>query len=346
MLLKEIASRFGRVVKTRRGKVLTAVCAALTLLCLLTSFVVLKLNTVTVTEDGKEIASFTTIKNEQSDLLEAAGITLATDDKLEMKVNGRDIKLKIQRAFPVTVKVDGHIITVMTTKGTTVDEVLGSAGVSYGEQDKLSVGAAAVVTADMEITLTRRIDKTEIKTEEIPFEKKTEKTDTLYKGETKVKQTGANGERTLTYHVVYENGKEVSRTLADNSVTKEPRAEITLVGTKEKEVVVSTPSGKVDLTGARRITVTATAYWAGDDGGSVTCLGKTPCYGTVAVDPRVIPLGTKLYICSPDGSYVYGYCVAGDTGGAIKGNRVDLFMNSHGACTSFGRRTMYVYILD
>ncbi|MBQ6946538.1 MAG: G5 domain-containing protein [Clostridia bacterium] len=346
MLLKKIASRLAGIFSTRRGKVLCSICAAATLLCLLTSFVVLQLNHVTVTEDGKEIASFTTIKSEQNELLEVAGVTLASEDKLDVKVNGQNIALEIHRAFPVTVKVDGHIITVMTIKGTTVDGVLKAAGISYSEQDKLSAGANAVVSADMEISLIRRITKTEIKTQEIPFEKKTEKTDTLYQGQSKVKQTGVAGEKTLTYSVVYENGKEVSRTLTDTSITKEARDEITLVGTKKKEVTVKTPSGKVDLTGARRITVTATAYWAGDDGGSVTCLGKVPSYGTVAVDPRVIPLGTKMYICSPDGSYVYGYCVAGDTGGAIKGNRVDLFMNSGSACNAFGRRTMYVYILD
>jgi len=68
--------------------------------------------------------------------------------------------------------------------------------------------------------------------------------------------------------------------------------------------------------------------------------------GVVAVDPKVIPLGTKLYIESPDGSYVYGCAVAGDTGGAIKGNRIDLFMDTYSECMQFGRRTMNVYILN
>ena len=59
-------------------------------------------------------------------------------------------------------------------------------------------------------------------------------------------------------------------------------------------------------------------------------MGLTPGFGIVAVDPTVIPLGTKLYIESPDGgkSWTYGYCIAGDTGGAIKGNRVDLCYNA------------------
>ena len=68
--------------------------------------------------------------------------------------------------------------------------------------------------------------------------------------------------------------------------------------------------------------------------------------GVVAVDPRVIPLGTRLYIETADGSYIYGNAVAGDTGGAIKGNKIDLFMNSYSECMQFGRRTVNVYILD
>ena len=360
MFKKKLATRFGRVFATRLGKVLTAVCAAVTLLCLLTSFVVLQLNFVTIVEDGKEIASFTTIKNERDALLEAAGVTVSADDKVAMTVNKQEIALQIDRAFPVTVKADDHIITVMTTKGATVGDVLKTAGVSYTKEDKLSAGANAVVSADTVVTVTRRETKTETKTETIAFDKKTEKTNTLYEGEKKIKQKGINGVKTLTYSVVYEDGEIVSRTLTDTVITKEAQTEITLIGTKKKEVKKpaattsnkttsnknSSNNTKVDLSGARRLTVTATAYHASEDGGSITALGKVPCYGTVAVDPRVIPLGSKLYICSPDGSYVYGYCWAGDTGGAIKGNRVDLFLNSAGACTQFGRRTMYVYILD
>ena len=68
-------------------------------------------------------------------------------------------------------------------------------------------------------------------------------------------------------------------------------------------------------------------------------------YGCVAVDPRVIPLGTKLYIETPDGSFVYGHSIAADTGGAIKGNRVDLFFPTHSQALQFGRRNVNVYIL-
>ena len=66
----------------------------------------------------------------------------------------------------------------------------------------------------------------------------------------------------------------------------------------------------------------------------------------LAVDPSVIPLGSKLYIETSDGGYVYGYATAEDTGGAIKGNKVDLFFPTYNECMSFGRRSVKVYILE
>lgn len=77
-----------------------------------------------------------------------------------------------------------------------------------------------------------------------------------------------------------------------------------------------------------------------------TATGIKPQRGVVAVDPKVIPLGSRLYIESMDGLPSYGYAYAGDTGGAIKGNRIDLFHNTPAECRSFGRRNVRVYILD
>ena len=64
------------------------------------------------------------------------------------------------------------------------------------------------------------------------------------------------------------------------------------------------------------------------------------------MDPSVIPLGTKMYIVSSDGSVVYGLCTAEDTGGAIKGNKVDLYYDTRAECLKFGRRSVDVYILE
>ena len=84
----------------------------------------------------------------------------------------------------------------------------------------------------------------------------------------------------------------------------------------------------------------ATAY----SGGTITAMGlpavRNPNgISTIAVDPSVIPLGSKVYIPG------YGYAIASDTGGAIKGNIIDLFMNSEQACLNWGRRPVTVYII-
>ncbi len=91
------------------------------------------------------------------------------------------------------------------------------------------------------------------------------------------------------------------------------------------------------------ITMRATAYTASRY--ARTASGERVSLGVVAVDPRVIPLGTKLYIQSLDGSIDYGYAIASDTGGAIKNRKIDLFFNTYSDCTKFGVRNVRVYIL-
>jgi len=66
---------------------------------------------------------------------------------------------------------------------------------------------------------------------------------------------------------------------------------------------------------------------------------------TISVDPKVIPLGTEMFIVAADGTWVYGYALAGDTGGFIKGNRIDLFYDTRDECITFGRQDAIVYIL-
>lgn len=90
----------------------------------------------------------------------------------------------------------------------------------------------------------------------------------------------------------------------------------------------------------------ATAYYAPKGAGTST--GRLASYGVVAVDPKIIPYGTKMFICSPNGSIVYGYAVAGDTGGTLlKGTvLVDLYVNNKAQCVWIGSKTMNIYILE
>ena len=83
-----------------------------------------------------------------------------------------------------------------------------------------------------------------------------------------------------------------------------------------------------------------------DDGcDMVTATGTRVKWGTVAVDPRMIPYGTRMFIVTTDGSFIYGIATAEDCGGAIKGNRIDLYMPTLSEAFRFGRRSCTVYFL-
>lgn len=106
---------------------------------------------------------------------------------------------------------------------------------------------------------------------------------------------------------------------------------------------ITTASGEI-LTYTKSISMTATAYSCEGYTG-ITATGTTARVGAVAVDPSVIPLGTRLYIITEDGMYNYGVCVAEDTGGLIQGNRVDLYFDTENECDVFGVRNCTVYVL-
>ena len=98
------------------------------------------------------------------------------------------------------------------------------------------------------------------------------------------------------------------------------------------------------LRGLRIISLKLDYYNSGAITGH-TYSGTLARVGAIAVDPTVIPLGTKMYVVSNDGQYVYGYCVAEDIGGGIKGNKIDLYFDTYAECWDFGVRMCTVYIL-
>lgn len=107
--------------------------------------------------------------------------------------------------------------------------------------------------------------------------------------------------------------------------------------------VIMTSSGE-SYTYIDVMTCSATAYTCEGYVGH-TYSGTLARVGAIAVDPTVIPLGTKMYVVSNDGQYVYGYCVAEDIGGGIKGNKIDLYFDTYAECWDFGVRMCTVYIL-
>ena len=173
-------------------------------------------------------------------------------------------------------------------------------------------------------------------------------------------QEGTSGEYSETYEIIYQDGMETARQLIDVVDTK---GEPTIIekGTIANFANNSDPVAAIDtnadgsgtitlengqvLTFKEARTMKGTAYTAGEGKvGTVTASGTTVRLGVVAVDRKVMPLGTKVYVVSNDGMYTYGFAIAEDTG--VRGNIIDLYMNSYNECIQFGVRDCTVYVLD
>ena len=303
--------------------------------------------------DSENTQKFTTRQDTVSEFLEENNIITGEFDKLSMLPEDElydGARLIIRKGRNFTLSVDGNVEIITTTKKT-VREAFEEAGVSVDITDRVEPSLDAEVQEDMSVSIFRVAERTITVDKEIPFTSKEVSDSSLKKGSTRVKTKGQNGLKRAVYNVTTENGIEVKRELVSETTIKKPVTQIVAVGTSEAaksgngKKVVAASSGK-SLSYSKKLTVTATAYT--DSSGNKTASGRAAQYGVIAVDPKVIPLGTRLYVESTDDgkSWTYGYCVAGDTGGAIKGNKIDLFYNSESECVRFGRRSAIVYILD
>lgn len=264
-----------------------------------------------------------------------------------------DSTIIIRRGIPFTVATADGLTQTSTTKAT-VGEALIEAGVSVEELDEVDPPVDTAVWADMTVTVAKvTVDKIVVE-ENIPYTTSKQETDSLYKGEKETVQRGENGLKSVVYEVTYKDGVEISRDSVSEETIYEPKAEIVKVGTKAKAAAVqstdSLPSrGSIRYKASYKMRATAYDPSPSANGGhTTTATGTAIKHGVVAVDPSVIPLGSRLYIESADGgkSWVYGYAIAGDTGGAIKGNKIDLCYNSRSEAYSFGVRQANVYVLD
>ena len=317
---------------------------------------VVTVNTHAVTVvDGDTSKVVLTLNEDPYYVLKTAGVTLGKDDVVQTAENGqRTASIEITRAFNVQINADG-VSTLVAMTGGTVADALEKAQITVGEHDTLNADPAAPATEGMNLTIERVQYREHTKTEAIAYTTSIRYTNVLPKGKTQIKQAGQNGVKTLTYRDRIVDGQVVETELVGEAVTKKAVEKIVLKGT-----VVGTPMSKapfdIELDSAGQplkyksmISGKATAYTSDrGDSGTICSTGMRAQVGVVAVNPKRIPYGSKLYITSPDGSYVYGYAIAGDTGGGVRKNALvaDLFMDTYEECIQFGRRTMNVYILE
>ena len=311
--------------------------------------------------DGETTYTVRTLSSNATSVLSTLKLKSDFFDIEESTVTGRTTNLKIAYTYPVYVTCGENTVTVSFSSGTVYDAVT-LAGYTVDEFDIIQPSADTVITETVYIDYTDISYVNGSYIETIPYS-----TETVYSAETKsgvttTIQQGSNGSKEITYTEKLINGVSSEKTVTGSVVIAEAVNAKQVVGTKVSNAVKTsadvncisqlTPDSDIELDAngnpvefKSKMTVRATAYtYTGHN----CATGVAPKPGYIAVNPNVIPYGTKLYIKSPDGRIVYGYAVAADTGGFTKKypTGVDLFMGTRSECLSFGVRNMEIYILE
>ena len=300
-----------------------------------------------------------------SDAVEVSGIKLPKGTALNYGAEDlleEGMTIEIYDVFNVVISVDGKTIKKRVS-GETVADAIAVAGITLDGEDFTNPSLDSALKKGMEITVYRVTIEQRTENEAIEYETEYSYNDSLYREEKKVLKEGVEGSKVIVYEDRYINGELTTTTVMDEDVVSEPVNKLVEVGTKvRKNAVPSTiPTGRpiselavpsylkigadgIPATYSSVINAKATAYCIP---GGTTSTGRRAQTGYIAVDPREIPYGTEMYIVSADGKYVYGYCIAADTGGFIYSVdwTVDLYMNSVSQCRNWGRRDVIIYVL-
>ncbi|BCB01910.1 G5 and 3D domain-containing protein [Bacillus sp. KH172YL63] len=298
---------------------------------------------------GDQKKTIWTTADTVKELLSENEIKVGEHDKvqpgLSEKVTG-NMNVMIDAAFPLKLVNGGKEQKAWSTS-TTVADFLKQQGITLKDSDRVEPGLDKIVKANDVVNVVRVEKVTDVVEETKNFTVISKKDSNLSKGKEKVVQEGKDGKIKKKFEVVKENAKEVSRKLVSEEVVEESQDKIVNVGTKVLVAQVSRGSSSASSaeSGGREFYVSSTAYTASCNG----CSGRTatginlkanPNVKVIAVDPSVIPLGTKVYV---EG---YGYAVAADTGGAIRGNKIDVFFSSKSDAYRWGRKTIKIRILN
>ncbi|WP_048313378.1 G5 and 3D domain-containing protein [Guptibacillus hwajinpoensis] len=323
---------------------------------------------VTLTINGENKKVWTT-RDTVDELLEDENVKVSEHDQLSASRDDKlkeDMNITVDEAFQMTVNDGGKQTNVWTTS-TTVAGFLEQQNIQLGELDRVEPEKDSNVKENSEIKVIRVEKVTDVVEESIDYATVTKEDRSMQKGKEKILEAGSEGKQEKHYEVVLENGKEVSRELKKTKVVKQKSDRIVSVGTQvitqlaekkssnapaktEKSTASkssSAPKSKsnASTSGGKVLNVSTTAYTANCTGCSgITSTGynlKTnPNAKVIAVDPSVIPLGSKVHV---EG---YGTAIAADTGGAIKGNKIDVFFSSKSAAYAWGNKTVKITILN
>lgn len=306
---------------------------------------------VTIADANNKPIQVRTADTNVGRILSKQGIVLDRDDELNYSLSDNirsNATIEIYRAKDVDLTYLGETKDLRTTKET-VGAVLEDLGITVGSKDVVTPSLDTKVNEGDKIEVVLYDEHNVTVQEETAYNTIERENPALASGERKVIQRGMNGITEFEYTISCVDGVETARKLVRQTKYSDPIDEIIEYGPEQVWELGVVPASAP--TNYSRVEVfKATAYdaspmdngiWAGK-----TSTGMPLVHGVIAVDPRVIPYGTKMYIESVDGQYKYGYAIAGDCGGAIKGKKVDLFFESRSTCYQFGRRDVRIYFLD
>ncbi len=276
---------------------------------------------VYITDNG-ETREMMTSETDVYAILRSAEYTLGAHDLVTYEsIDDSTAYITIYRSFDVNVTAGGKTVTVPVISGTVAD-VLAKAGIEIGEHDTVDHELTETVTPDMTITVTKITYEIRTNETEIPFEVEYVDNSNMAIGTENVLVEGENGIKSYFVKETYCDGVLTNQEMVMESVSKSPVTRVIERGTS-----LRVPYAKMDNPESlklvdglpteytRIVSGKSTAYTAGYGAG--TASGRLAEIGTVAVNPNVIPYGSELYIVAQDGSRVYGYAIAADTGTSL-----------------------------
>lgn len=332
---------------------MTAVTVTAAMLCLACVALIFFVRRVTVRDsDGPEVLVMTASTRPQT-LIAMAGLEPEhPEDTVTLeKQNDGSLLLSVQRGFPVKINVDGTQVETIASRGTVAD-LLSGAGIELGADDEVTPALSALVYKGMGPVRVARVTYRERKEQEIiPFEveyrDESETTTGPYLRDL-LEQAGADGLAEVTYREKYVDGVYAGTNTIGTEILTAMQPEI---HHKYYTNVVSplpppegiTVENNVPSSYSKVYSMKSTGYYS-PRGRGASGLGLY--YGTFACDPDIIPYGTKVYIASEDGRFVYGWAIATDTGAFIYTNpmQVDLFYETYAESAAHGVRQVNVYI--
>ena len=283
-----------------------------------------------------------------ADAIEKAGIELKGVDTTIPEPDTllkKDMKIKIVRGYKITLIADGVKQKVDYAVGT-VSDVLKREGITLGENDVVKPELSKTLKKGSVIKIKRISYETREVEKPVKFQTVTKTSSVLVEGSSRIAREGRNGIKIVTYEDKVVDGEVVSSKKIGESLKKKAVDKVVVKGTRQTSSSGSIVGAGAPTSFIKTFHGPATAYTAKP--GAKTASGAVAKRGLVAVNPKQIPYGSRLYIVADDGT-VYGYCTAADTGGFVtngSGTLVDLYMDSEGECRQWGRRNVTIYVIS